>query len=1640
MHPHNTWFQNIARVLLVMFLANTFSPTLQYAFADSTQYYVDAVSGNDGNDGLSPTTAWQTLAKVNGTPLLQGDTVSLLCSASWAESLNLSSLPGSVGLPITINSYGGCPSDTATVEGVNIIGSSYVVISGIDVSDSLPGSIVDIDTSSNITVMNSTISGANATCAAVNSSSGVLIDGNTISNCLGALSVSGSLTTISNNIISSITGDGINVLSSYPVDVSYNTMTNIAESAILYGSDTDVMRNNISTVCTTGSTECAAIRNSSSTIGAVTSSLTENSIRDVGTGIAASENAGVLAQGISGLSVIKNGIQNAQYAVRMVDTSNSSVSQNMLLSSRINTLSLIQNNSGATQNNSFTGNTFIQRAPDYPYIEMRDEVPGAGVVSGFSTFDANSIFPNYKPNASYARTVKFGGEVVEYTKAALNQLDPNITKFEYFGYKPYVNTGTYATSNLITNGDFSVDASNWSVSALTGSAPGISYNAVGSNVGGSATVTPAGGSPDRIWVTNDAILSITSGQVFHVTGYAKSNSGQINLRAFLHSSADKSVVYSDRIAETYASSTGQVFSFYITATTTAADAQLTLETSNNDISYEIDEVTLHRLSTHVKNTNTYEVLAYSNSTGTPATQSCPGGAQCFAYVDGLNATTSWPITIAPYSTTFVLWNNSPNLTTTPACNMNLSSGSVPTGEPVDVSWGSTGSLSNTLYFDTYTGSNVESVGASGSRTFIPPYDAVSTITLSLVNDVGPSSCSVQVTTTNTAPNIYPTSITGSEDAPEIDGTLSGIDLNPGDSVFFEKSSDPIHGVLNIDSSGSIQYYPAAEFCGVDTFTFRASDQLGHYATPISQNIDVDCINDAPIAVNDSGSTSGPMISISVLNNDTDIDNAYSLQTLSIASFTQPMSGSVVQNGDNLEYTPIGSFSGTDTFLYRAQDQSGALSSNTGVVSIRVVLPNVPPQAYNMNPSINEDVVLSSVLSGSDLNGDVLSFTALTLPLSGALSLSSNGSFTYTPTANMNGVDSFDFIVNDGLFDSNTGTVSITINSVLDAPTGVDDSYSLNQDTSISAPVLLNDYDVDSTVFSITGITNPSHGVATLSGTTIYYVPNNGYFGSDSFTYQLEDDTNQVSSVVTVNMNVILTNATPTADSSSFSVNEDTLFSGAVSGSDLEMSTLTYILDSTTSNGTLTLSSTGGIRYTPNLNYNGADSFTFHVNDGVLSSTSATVNITVNPVNDTPTADALSVTAVGNSIVSMGNIYSGSLTGNDIEGSSLTYSSSVLPVHGLLTMTSTGYFTYTPAVGYIGSDSFTFYVNDGTVNSSNATVNINVTSNGVPIPLGSFTLIAPSSVYSGSLFGATVQARDLLGNIMTTYSGSIVFTSTDSGAVLPSSGASISFAPSDAGVKTFSNALSLSTIGSMQIKVQDTVDANASGSVSISVSVAPIVVPTPPSSNVSVGPGGGISAPIGAPWQVILTGSGQNQVLGSTPVSEPETKFAFLGEGSELLNKLIIVNRIIQADGTFTKGNDGSNSVNNDGAITYLVGLDEENLLADDSTLNLRIAFWDHMHRALESSSPDDMYEVARLKLESFSFEESERLSMARETLLRILDSQQRKYHEITDRNITLNSPSENNDTLTVSEDSSEDSLDLSELNLTAEELALLGEL
>ena len=132
--------------------------------------------------------------------------------------------------------------------------------------------------------------------------------------------------------------------------------------------------------------------------------------------------------------------------------------------------------------------------------------------------------------------------------------------------------------------------------------------------------------------------------------------------------------------------------------------------------------------------------------------------------------------------------------------------------------------------------------------------------------------------------------------------------------------------------------------------------------------------------------------------------------------------------------------------------------------------NSPPVAVNDAYSTNEDTVLNVAAPGvlsndSDPDGDTLTAIKVTNPSHGTVTLNSNGSFTYTPSANYNGTDSFTYQANDGQANSNTATVTITINAVNDAPVAVNDAYSTNKDIAlnVTAPgVLGNDTDAEGT--------------------------------------------------------------------------------------------------------------------------------------------------------------------------------------------------------------------------------------------------------------------------------------------------------------------------------------------------------------------------------------------------------------------------------------------------------------------------------------------------------------------------------------------------------------------------------------------------
>ncbi len=206
------------------------------------------------------------------------------------------------------------------------------------------------------------------------------------------------------------------------------------------------------------------------------------------------------------------------------------------------------------------------------------------------------------------------------------------------------------------------------------------------------------------------------------------------------------------------------------------------------------------------------------------------------------------------------------------------------------------------------------------------------------------------------------------------------------------------------------------------------------------------------------------------------------------------------------------------------------------------------------------------------------------------------------------------------------------------------------------------------------------------------------------------NTSEFSGVVTVQA---AANTPPTADAKSITgITESTSANVTLSGSDAELCDLTFTIVSSPANGTLgTLSDapctsgnpnhdTATIKYTPFNFYNGSDSFTYKVNDGVVDSPVATVSLTIDPVNQAPKADPKTVTLTQDSSKTI------PLSGTDIETCGLTFSVVAQPSHGSLsTITpggclpsgiNTGHASvvYTPAAGYSGPDSFTYKVTDG----------------------------------------------------------------------------------------------------------------------------------------------------------------------------------------------------------------------------------------------------------------------------------------------------------------------------------------------------------
>jgi FtsP/CotA-like multicopper oxidase with cupredoxin domain len=300
---------------------------------------------------------------------------------------------------------------------------------------------------------------------------------------------------------------------------------------------------------------------------------------------------------------------------------------------------------------------------------------------------------------------------------------------------------------------------------------------------------------------------------------------------------------------------------------------------------------------------------------------------------------------------------------------------------------------------------------------------------------------------------------------------------------------------------------------------------------------------APTALDDAYATDEDIDLIvaapGVLGNDT-ADGGGPLPIGSSANLVSDVSGgtlTLIADG-SFTYSPNLNFNGTDIFTYKAKDGTTVIESNVATVRITVNPVNDPPVANDdvASTDLNTPVDINVVTNDTDIDGNLDPNSANTdcatcsvpNPLSGALTNNLDGTFTFTPTLNFSGSDTFVYEVCDTALECDTATVNITVSAVPPAniaPFANDDFAETPKNTAVTFSVTGNDVDADgsidvTSVVITTGLNTQRGGEVVENGDgTVTFTPKNGFRGTDTFKYTVDDNLGLTSNEATVRVNV-----------------------------------------------------------------------------------------------------------------------------------------------------------------------------------------------------------------------------------------------------------------------------------------------------------------------------------------------------------------------------------------------------------------------------------------------------------------------------------------------------------------------------------------
>jgi len=592
-----------------------------------------------------------------------------------------------------------------------------------------------------------------------------------------------------------------------------------------------------------------------------------------------------------------------------------------------------------------------------------------------------------------------------------------------------------------------------------------------------------------------------------------------------------------------------------------------------------------------------------------------------------------------------------------------------------------------------------------------------------------------VSTTNRPPiAVDDQSALNGKDVIQIDVLANDFDFD-GDPLRIISFEQGAHGLVLLTDQGKLQYQPNVQprlepsSADIDIFHYtifdRSSNGISGGSDRAKVIVSLNVANRLPNLQDDSLTTDEdtPII-IDVLTNDIDLDG----DTLTVVDVSQGKHGTAaIQADGHILYTPDSDYYGRDNFVYYVDEHTDDPNSVHLAARVEVEVQPIPdapiavPDAVILRTASGNIATIHPLENDIDKDGAGLRITSITQPNNGIPTLLDEQTIRYVAPAGFRGVDQFMYRVdtaaqNTSITQSRAmnieveGTITVIVDPQADTVQAVDDFITTREDIPINFSVLNNDLNLATgatTDLVILGV-HTHHGTMVVNNdSSLTYTPPTNASGQYTATYILGNKSQN--QIVDADSGIIFMTVEPENDPPYAIIDRvrtdeeiDVVIDVLANDEDIDGDTLIITELTSAHSGLATLELSGKVRYTPDPNFYGKDTFTYKVADLQGAENSGLVYITVANINDAPVANQDMIMTIQNQpidIIVLNNDF-------DVDGDTLTVSTITRAEHGGVLLSHNHMLTYVPNENYVGGDSFQYTIDDGQI-SANSQVYVTI---------------------------------------------------------------------------------------------------------------------------------------------------------------------------------------------------------------------------------------------------------------------------------------------------------------------------------------------